>query len=267
MDIVGSSINAAIHPMQSYERAKQIHYQVSHQSIEREMVELQRADANAYEKIIGKVGRTGMYGIFAIDRSIRVIGINAVYAKSKRNGMGELEARQAAARVTLMTQEAASPKDLARIYSTNEFLNVFLMFTNQLNQIYNISTYDIPEAFRNGSYREAVRSTVSLAAMALMIWMIDNQEVPDEPEEFADAISDQFISSLPLVGGWINSSREGWKPSTPPQSMAYDTTQGIKKLYEGDVESGIKPLLRSTATGLGLPYVGAKEAYEFIEEQ
>ena len=56
---------------------------------------------------------------------------------------------------TLRTQPAAAPKDLAQLYATNEFANWFTMFTNQLNQIYNIATYDFTGYVKNAEYQKA----------------------------------------------------------------------------------------------------------------
>lgn len=267
MDIISSAASAALHPLRSYQKARDIHYQISHASIEREMEELENADRNAYQKIINKIGRAGMFGLFSMDRAVRVIGINAVYNNQIRKGMSESEARDLAAKTTLLTQEAASPKDLARIYATDEVLNWFLMFTNQLNQIYNITTYDIPAAWRNKNYREAGRSAFSLATMGIAIWMIQNKDIPDEPEDFLQAMADEFLSSIPIAGSWISAARQGWDAQIPPQAAVFKVVQGVNQIMEGDYEKGLQYLAEPIALGTGFPYQAAKEAYQFVQEE
>lgn len=267
-DIIISTLDSLFHPMQTYESAKNIHYQISHQFIEREMMELERTDKNAYKKIINAIGRAGMYGIFAVDRATRVIGINAVYNKAIRDGLSPSEAAQKAAMVTLTVQEAAAPKDLAKLYSSSEFLNWFTMFTNQLNQIYNITTYDIPVAWRNKNYSEAARSAIALGTMALMIWTIEHPgEIPDEPEEIAAGLSDQAVSSMPLIGNYIIAGAKGWSPSAPaPLKVAGGLGKTGMAVYEKDYEKALKQMAEPLAIGAGFPYQGAKDLVSFIEE-
>lgn len=266
MDIIQSATQAALHPMQSFEKARDIHYQISHSTIEREMIELEKADQAGYQKIINKIGTTGMYGLFAMDRAIRVIGINAVYNTQIRNGASIEEARNKAVMTTLLTQEAASPKDLARLYSSDEKLNWFLMFSNQLNQIYNITTYDIPAAYQNKNYREAGRSAISLGVMAMAIWAIQNGRLPEDEDDFMEAVGDQFFGSLPLFGSWINSSRKGWDTQLPIQALVMEGTKGVLQIKDGEFEKATETLFEPLSLSVGYPYVGTKEAYEFIEE-
>lgn len=265
-DVLGSAMSAIQNPRKAYERAKEIHYQVSHQAIEREMEEMNRMDANSYEKIVGAIGDAGMYCLLQMDRTIRVIGINAVYNKAIRDGLSVDEAKAKAAKTTLLTQEASSPKDLAKLYSSNEILNWFTMFTNQLNQIYNISTYDIPAALRSKEYNEAGRSAMSLATMAMMIWMIQTGEIPDEPEDGLQAMSEQFVGSWPIVGSSVVSGFKGW--TSPPMFLKpfISASKAARTGYDGDIEGMLVKLIEPLSVGAGLPYQAAKEAYSFIEE-
>lgn len=265
-DLLISAMESAKHPMETYEKAKLAHPQISHQSIEREMEEMQIADNSAYERVIARVGHAGMFGIASLDRAIRVIGINAVYAKAIRDGLSPQEASKKAALTTLTTQEASTPKDLARLYSTNEFLNWFTMFTNQLNQIYNITTYDIPTAWRNKNYREASRSAISLATMAMMIWMIQNKDIPDEPDDALQAVGNQFVGSIPLFGSYVLSGMQGWNASAPaPLEQAAKAGMAIMKI-DDDPEKALLKLLEPISVLGGYPYQSAKEVYNFIEE-
>jgi hypothetical protein len=142
-----------------------------------------------------------------------------------------------------------------------------LMFTNQLNQLYNITTYDIPVAFRNKNYREAGRSAISLATMAMMIWMIQERDIPDEPEDAAQALGESFLGSIPVFGSTITSSMHGWQPraATPFQAV-YEAVRAVDYAYQGDFEKAVGKLVEPISIGVGLPYQSAKEAYQFIEE-
>jgi hypothetical protein len=264
-DMLKASIEAVVSPRKAFELAKERHYQISHVTIEREMEELRRADENAYKRILSKVGRVGMFGIFAVDRVVRVVGINAVYNYNIRKGMSEKEASDKAAMATLLTQEAASPKDLAQIYSSSEFLNWFTMFTNQLNQIYNISTYDIPAAWKNGHYQDAARSAIALATAASLIWMIQNGELPDEPEDFGDIVTENSLAAIPVVGSAIVAGTAGWTSQPAFLTAANKVGKAAVKGSEGEWEEFIKLMAEPVAVTTGFPYIGAKKMYDFVE--
>ncbi len=267
-DMLSATADAVLHPMESFERAKAIHYQIAHQHIERELSEMRAADAGAYERAVNKIGRASFFGILAIDRGVRVIGINAVYNKAIRDGLSVAEAREKASGVTLRTQPAAHPKDLARLYSTNELLNWFTMFTNQLNQIYNITTYDIPTAWHNGNYRAAARSAMALGTMAMLVWIIRNGRLPEEPEEVAAAFAEQSISAVPLAGRYIVSGAQGWDASAPaPFKALAGVGSAAAAIAEGDMEKAVGRLVEPLSVGMGLPYHGAKDIYKLLAEQ
>lgn len=266
-DMIQASVQTALHPLKMYERAKEIHYQLSRNVLDREIQEFHQADASAYKKIINKIGSAGMFGIFAADRATRVIGINAVYDKAIRDGLSPSEAAHKAAKVTLMNQESSHAKDLARAYTSNEYLNWVTMFTNQLNQVYNIATYDIPSAWRNAHYQDAARSAFALATMASLIWMIDNRKFPEEPEDLAAAVSDQAISSIPIVGTYAASGMKGWSPSAPaPLQAASGVGKAAKAVKEGDYEKAVKALWEPASIMTGVPYQVIRDANKFLEE-
>ncbi len=273
-DMIASAADAVLRPRQSFERAKAIHYQLAHQNIEREISEMRSANVTAYDHAIIKMAKRGQaglgkwsfWGILAIDRAVRVIGINAVYNKAIRDGLSVAEATEKAVSVTLRTQPAAHPKDLARLYSTNELLNWFTMFTNQLNQIYNITTYDIPAAWRSGQYRQAIRQAMALGTMGLLVWMIRNGRLPEELEEIVEAFTDQALSSVPLVGRLAVSKLQGWDPSAPaPLKAVGGIVSAGEALVEGDFEKAAQRAVEPAAVLFGLPLQGGKDLYELYE--
>jgi len=267
LDMFDATLTALFHPIESYERAKDIHYQIAHQHIEREISELRQADSKGYERIIGKIGQAGMYGIMAMDRTIKVIGINAVYNNAIALGQSPQAAAKKAATVTLNTQPAAMAKDLAQLYSSNEILNWFTMFTNQLNQLYNIATYDLPTAMRNRHYLAAGRSVIALSTMATLIWMLTNRDVPDEPEDIAEAIGEQAVNSLPFFGRYVTAALKGHTPEAPApfQAVAGTVKAGVA-LIKGDSTKALETILEPLAVTAGLPLAPLEAAVGLIEE-
>ena len=141
-----------------------------------------------------------MEGVYFFDLIARTIGWNAVYEKNIADGKSEEESVREARNATLRTQPAAAAKDLPQLYRSNEFLNFFTQFTNQLNQIFNIATYDIPSFLQNEKYAKAFLSAMGLGISALFIWMISNRKLPKTPGDLVEAVTDQAINSVPLFG-------------------------------------------------------------------
>ena len=264
-DILMSAIQVATNPKKTYEAVLSHNPQIGHVAISREMEELKHANTSAYKFIIRKVGNAGLRGILEIDRAVRVIGENAVINSQMRQGKSMQEASKKARQTTLRTQPAAGAKDIARLYATDEWVNWFTMFTNQLNQIYNVATYDVYAAWHNKEFAEVGRSAIALSTMAAWIWALQNKEIPDEPDDIKEAMIEQAVGAAPFFGGSALSGIRGWGATTPaPLSNAAKLGSALKS---GDSDKMSKALFEATAISTGLPYVGTKRIYETAEEQ
>jgi hypothetical protein len=264
-DLLMSATQVAAHPKQTYEAVLSHNPQIGHAAISREIEELKHSNKKLFNKIVSKVGLNGLRGIYEIDRAVRVIGENAVINKQMREGASLEEASKTARQTTLRTQPAAGAKDIAQIYAQNETLNWFLMFTNQLNQLWNIAAHDIPGSFLNKNYADTMRSSIAMATVAAWIWMLQNKEIPDEPSEILDSLVDQSLGSIPIIGGSVLSGKHGWGSSAPaPLNSAAKIS---KALTSGDTEQITKALLEGASLSVGAPYVGMKRVYETAAEK
>jgi len=252
-------------PIAMYEKALEIFPQLS-KPMEREIAELYEAtDAKGIEAL-HKMGRIGFYPVKTMDRFVKTVGILAVYESHGGEANHEVAARKAA-EITLRTQPAALPKDLARLYTSHEFLNWSVMFTNQLNQIWNIGTYEVPAAIKDGRIMSAIGSMVSLGAAAVGIWSITNGEIPDEPEDIEDALYSQITSSMPLFGRYIEARRRGFDPDPPAPVMAVvGLANAVSKFAEGDFMGAAEEALFPAGVSLGLPIGGAEDLYDWLGE-
>ncbi len=206
-----------------------------------------------------------MEGIYLFDTVARTIGWNAVYQQALANDLSEGEAIRLAKNATLRTQPAAAVEDLPALYTTNEFLNWFTMFTNQLNQIYNIATYDIPSYLINQQYGEAALSTFAMSTIALVIWMIANRKLPDEPKDFADAMIEQSLNALPLVARPIMSARKGWSSDIP----VFESVKGLYAAVD-DLDftrQDSKEIAEAIAIVCGIPYTMTRRVVQAVEKK
>jgi len=120
--------------------------QMKERSMDRLLEELKLEQEHPVQKAISQLGQIGMKPIMMVDKMATTIGWLAVY--DAHILQGEDVAIKKAQESILETQPAARAKDLAMLYKSNEGFNWFLMFTNQINQQWNIMTSDIPRAVR-----------------------------------------------------------------------------------------------------------------------
>ncbi|RLC75543.1 MAG: hypothetical protein DRJ03_30115, partial [Chloroflexi bacterium] len=85
-DLLTSLVDTAINPKKVYDFVSERDPQIAHASIEREIEELKHSHKNTYVRVVNKIGRTGLYGIMAMDRIVRTIGWNAVYNAQTKKG-------------------------------------------------------------------------------------------------------------------------------------------------------------------------------------
>ena len=269
--LLGSAIKFTTNPFKMIREVNAKDPQMKHRSIERELEELKSINRNAYDRILKKVGKAGMTGIYAMDKIAITIGWNAVYQKSIHAGLSESEAIQKAQTATLKTQPAAHAKDVAELYATSEWVNLFTQFTNQLNQIYNIATYDIPTTFKDHQYYKVLLQTTGLGITALMIWTMTKRRLPKEPEDFQEAITDQMLNSIPLVGRQIYASKEGWRSELPPAFKPAIATgialRALKKMAKGKrvTDYEINAIIEAVSIATGMPYTGVRRLLKTLD--
>lgn len=266
--LISSAMEFTSRPIQLIKSVREKDPQVKTRAIERELEELKQRKPEMHSELLAKFGRAGMEGIYLFDTVARTIGWNAVYQKMLSSGMSETEAIRQAQNTTLRTQPAAAAKDLAQVYASNEFFNWFTMFTNQLNQIYNITTYDIFASWKNAEYAKSGLAFTSISLAALFIYALSHKKVPTTPEDFADAASEQAINSIPVIGKSIMTGKRMWGDNEPPVFKLPKASGKIAgKIREGKdlTANDIDSLIEGIAVTTGIPYIGPKRVIRTVK--
>lgn len=261
--LMASAVDFARNPLEMIEKVRGLDPELRERSIERELEELKTGtNANFIKQ---KIGKFGMEGIFLFDTIARTIGWNAVYEQALQDNKSEAEAINLARNATLRTQPAAAAEDIPALYRTNEFLNWFTMFTNQLNKLFNIATYDIPSYFKNEQYSKAALQAMSMSVIGVMIWSVMNRKIPEEPEEFVEAISEQAINMVPLFGKPWMAARKGWNSDIPLFKNVKGLVQATDDLEftRRDIES----IAEGVAVTTGIPFIAIRRAIQAVEEE
>lgn len=265
--LISSAMEFATHPVEMIKMVREKDPQVKHRAIERELEEMKSRNPEMYSRIINKFSRSGMQGIYAFDAVARTIGWNAVYQKALKCDKSEVEAVRLAQTATLRTQPAAASKDVAQLYATNEFANWFTMFTNQLNQIYNIATYDMSGYIKNAKYAEASLAFTGLSLTALFIWIITKRRLPEDKEDWIDVASEQAINAIPLVGKAIIAGKRGWGDTELPAfELPKAAGRASDKIVKWEfTDSDLKAIAEGIAVTVGIPYTGPKRVIKMID--
>lgn len=241
--------------------------QLKHRSLERDFEELKQTSPNQYSEVVRKLGQRGMAMIVAIDKLATHAGFWAVYQTQKDKDMSDEEAAKIAEEVTLRTQPAAHPKDLAGIYAhpgrAGEFLHLFTQFTNQLNQYWNMLTWDIPSDVKHKRYDYATRRL--LALMMIFAFVSSIRRGFRRPK--AEDILDTVISMVPVIGNFMVWSRRGSYGSPIPIGMGLESVaRTVRDVQKGEYDKALKDASRSIAYTYGIPYSQAGRTIRGIND-
>ena len=238
----------------------------------------------AYEELAtlvrsGKIGaargtlvKAGMAEIKFMDRFATLAGWKAVYDHSITQGLSEEEAIEAARNATLRTQPASRPKDTASIL-TDDSLLLFTQFSNQLNQMWNMVTYDIPAHMKNGhALDRAIPQITGLTLSAFVMWALANRRPPEDGEDYFNVFRDQFLAMVPIIGPAAAAALKGFsnEPTAfTPVSAAVKASNAMYSMATGDDVDWERlswDVYEGVAVGAGLPYIGPKRAWNAYQD-
>ena len=252
-------------PRQAIKFAEKNDAHMKYTTVEREMEEIKNNDPELYERILNSVGQTGMWGIKALDKVVKTIGWNAVYNQAKSEGLSHEEACVKARSATLRTQPAASAKDIAGMYRSSEGFNWFLMFSNQINQIWNIGIHDLHSQVANKDYQNAFYTTMGLVANGVAIWMLANKRIPENDDDIKDVVLSTMTNPIPMVGTIFNGALHGFKfSSVPPLQIAEGAADLANGKFNGNTA---RKLIEAACVITGTPFTGPKRIKEAIEKE
>jgi hypothetical protein len=230
--------------------------------------EMREANKNKYERFVAKNGEMGMKAIFVADKAVKSILWDASYQYNLKEGKTQEEAIHEARRTIIETQPGGFREDLPAIARQNEFFKWMTLFSSQLQKLYNMTTYDIPQAVRRGEIAKALQMSTGYIIAALMIGVINKKAAPDDPKEAGKMVLEQLLTSIPAIGGLIVQGSKGWSSSGTPVSELANRTGKLLGTLGSDPTD--ERLMREVARFLeealfvaGLPTVQASRMIDF----
>jgi len=236
--------------------------QMKFRNVEKSVDEFLHAHPEAAKKLRDKIAKVGFQGIEIVDKYVVYAGWLAKFNQMRKLGFSERQAADAAQRAVLRTQNASLQKDVPSLYAKSEFLDTWLLFTNQLSKMYNQVVYDIPMRWRSGRREAAMLGAFGMAMSYVVFWSLTHGRLPDSPEEFAEALLDGSIGQLPLVGPILNSLRKGFDGTPAPIQTFARMAQAPFKAWDGLIDQDFGKILDSgaffVAGAFKLPYTGVR---------
>jgi len=227
--------------------------QLMKRSVNVEIDEYKKIDPKRFDKAKSKYGLASMKGILLFDQVVTHSLWLGKYNQMKRAGFSENESVKEATNVVLRTQPAAEAKDLPSLFR-DENLGMFTQFQNQLNQIFNIVTNDIPLRLRDKDTRgQALRGMFALILNWYLIWSISNGRLPQDEEDFKDILIEPF-NMVPLAGHIMSGGLRGFSASLPPAlQIAVSGIDTVKAFKQGELDKVLENSVEFMALLHGIP--------------
>ena len=225
------------HARQMWKFVRENDETIRQRNVARDLDELRSGNPVVYSRLKRKIGTVGMSLIYGIDASVVTAGAVAVYEYNYYDlGKSHEEAVRAMSGAIVRTQPASHIFDVAERYDTNnEFLRTILLFSNQLSNIWNMATYDLPKrAFTgNRSFGERIMDAgstfIGLGASAIFMYMMAYREFPDDPEEWKEFLLMTVFSPMPVTGRVFLNARGGFTPIETSANEFIETFWRIAK--------------------------------------
>lgn len=232
--------------------------QMESRIITKELELIRQNEKNPALRVVGKVGEYGMKGIQGFDNVVTHIGWLAVYDMNV-NQYGEAEAVRKAQMAVLETQPSARAKDLAQMYRSGEAWNWLTMFSNQLNNIWNIGTADSIYALKNGEYKRLLGGVAGIGISAMCMMMLSGWRHDEDDESLPLAFTKQLANTIPLAGKMFVAGVEGWNQGSMEilpiaselgnvyrEAVEWDSDDLGKALYDLSLAAGVTAGLPTT---------------------
>lgn len=263
IQMLSSLVRFASNPVGFIRRVKEMDPQVRNRAHSRLLEEIKQMQSDsAIRGLRDQVARAGMIMIRAMDMFAVAVGWDATYNNAKAKGASDAEARSAAQTAMLRSQPAGRAKDLPQIYRQDGAYKWFLMFTNQLNQNWNLITYDMFRGGHENQLLHGISIAFSLAMAALVIGAVNRRDVPDEPQELGADLFTGLLSAVPFLGNPIRLGVEGlgFFAGVEPFEAATTFGEALREItdQDGDWEADMKAVGRTlvdTMSTFGVPGV------------
>jgi len=247
------------HPLETRKLIKMYSPQIYRRTFEREIAEAKQMKSPS-KVIAGKVDTRQVFMILTstMDKvavsSLWRGGFEDYLSKHPEDMKGAAKYAEKAIR---RTQPFFDVKDLPEYYRSGEFMKALTTFTNQLNQYWNYFTFDVAGKYmvkEIGTMEALRRIILAFVVPAVMIGAISRSRLPKDAKDFGLDVASMAISTLPIVGSWINSGLKGFSDSGVVTTEAFNQIQqAIQDITQDEWGKFGLDALVGAATMKGIP--------------
>lgn len=288
VDMMSTAVDFMKHPIKTMEFVNDNSPQMRVRAVNRFTEEMKQHDKRAGARAVRKVGQVGMMGIMAIDKMVTAQGWLSIYktqyrqlSKLMSHEKAHTEACKEADTTIMNTQPSARAKDLPALYRSESAVKWFLMFSNQLNKIYNITTYDIPQAFKSKQFNKGIAQTMGVLMGMATMSALGGFRLPDDSEEIPEAVFKEYLKNfatlIPLAGKPIAEGLDGFYgsgggveilPVAGEIGRALNTAMDLTEEYDEEkMQKMIKGLASQSSVFAGIPYTAGNRVYKAIDNE
>lgn len=213
--------------------------------------------------VLQAVGESGMKGIVAIDRGVKVAGWMSVYRHVFRKTGNHEAAVNAARNVTRRTQPVGGIPDVPAILRSGGPLSLFTQFSSQLVNIFGMITHDSYSYAKSGDWATAGVTMAAVMMGGASIYLMRNgfRFDPEDPDEMRRLIEDVWVAPIPIIGQQYIAATRGFDGTVPAMGWirsAGRLSQNVQRVMSGtqkpgDLERGAKDIARMLGPLTGLP--------------
>ena len=170
--------------------------------------------------VLKDIRETSMWLTEKLDGLVKKTVWLAEYQKQIKKGTRHIDAVSIATQLVENTQSVTDNPSLSKLQmNKNPLVRLSFMFTNDLFQTWNMITYDIPNAIRNGNTKRALMESFGILLQGGVIaflaggWMGDEKD--DDPwwSDFLGDFAVEGSSYLPIVGPFLQDLVRGYSSS------------------------------------------------------
>lgn len=170
--------------------------------------------------VLKDIRETSMWLTEKLDGLVKKTVWLAEYQKQIKKGTRHIDAVSIATQLVENTQSVTDNPSLAKLQmNKNPLVRLSFMFTNDLFQTWNMITYDIPNAIRNGNTKRALMESFGILLQGGVIAFLAGGWLGDEKDDdpwWSDFLGDFAVegsSYLPIAGPFLQDLVRGYSSS------------------------------------------------------
>lgn len=294
LDMARSSLLMMAHPLQTWKEITELSSFMLNRDADVVMRMIQEYNSqqglSEAKRMHGKALEISMLGMKWADRFAVSIGWHAIYSKelnlALESGMTEAEAKRKAVKIAdeyvQETQPQGDVTEQSELVKSDAF-SIIAPFQTALNTVWQNVTYDIPAAFKEGRYAEALGTAMGYVIAGVLLALVKGELAPQEDDEneglmlarrILSASTSQFTETAPLVGdtlSWIvNLAITGEKDyiynsSTMPLLESLRTF--ASRVNDREWLKALESVLYGTGQYFGAPISEIKDIRRAFEEE